>query len=122
MAREPLLSDWQRTRLEANGRKQAAVMGTAYEEDFEPVVRLHDLEEGRVWLLTEIDPSRPDQAYGLCLNDPAHPEPYMGSADLGLLERLKEAGCLITDHAFEPQGPVSDYLTRAQGQPESLDL
>jgi Protein of unknown function (DUF2958) len=114
VAGEPLLSDWQRTRLEANGRKQAAVVGTGYEEDFEPVVRLHDLEEGKVWLLTEISPSQPDQAYGLCLGDPAYPEPYMGMADLGELERLKEAGYLTADASFEPKGTVSDYLFRAQ--------
>ncbi len=109
-----LLSAFQRARLEANGRAQAAVKGTIHEIDFEPVVRLNDQEEGRVWLLTEIDPAEPHKAWGLCLCDPGCPEPHMGSVDLNELETVKAAGFLTVDTSFAPAGPVSDYLFRAQ--------
>jgi len=111
---EPLLSAFQRARLEANGRAQAAVKGTAHEIDFEPVVRLCDQEEGRTWLLCEIDPAEPHKAWGLCLCDPDSPEPYMGTVDLNELAAVKSAGFLTIDASFTPAGPVSDYLFRAR--------
>ncbi len=120
MTGEPLLDAFQRARLEANGRRQAAVKGTAYEIDFEPVVRLSDHEEGRVWLLTEIDPAQPNQAWGLCLCDPESPEPYTGTVDLNELDRVHAAGFLTVDTSFVPAGPVSDYLFCAQL--DGLDL
>jgi hypothetical protein len=121
MTSEPLLDAFLRARLEANGREQAPLKGTAHEIDFEPVVKLRDHEEGRVWLLTEIDPDQPGKAWGLCLSDPEYPEPYMGSADLNELASVKQAGFLTVDADFTPAGPVSDYLLRAQGL-DTLDI
>ncbi|MGO9545727.1 MAG: DUF2958 domain-containing protein [Rhodomicrobium sp.] len=114
MTAASLLSAFQRARLEANGRAQAAVKGTIHEIDFEPVVRLHDREEGLILLLCEIDPTEPHKAWGLCLCDPDSPEPYMGTVDLNELERVHAAGFLSVDKSFVPAGPVSDYLFRAQ--------
>ncbi len=121
MSAGSLLSEFQRARLEANGRDQAPVKGTAHEIDFEPVARLRDQEEGTVWLLTEIDPAEPHKAWGLCLCDPVCQEPYMGSVDLNELAAVKEAGFLTVDSSFAPVGPVSDYLLRAQAL-DGLDL
>ena len=100
---------------------QAPVRGTAHEIDFEPVVRIEDGEEDRVWLLTEIDPDHPGKAWGLCLNDPTCPEPYIGSADLGELAAVQEAGFLTVRPIPAPEGPVSHYLFRAQAR-GALDL
>jgi len=115
------LSAFQRARLEANGRAQAAVKGTIHEIDFEPVVRLHDREDGCTWLLCEIDPAEPHKAWGLCLCDPDCPDPHMASVDLNELETVCAAGFLIVDPSFSPAGPVSDYLFRAQAL-DVLDL
>ncbi len=121
MSARSLLSEFQRARLEANGREQALVKGTAHEIDFEPVARLHDQEEGTVWLLTEIDPDQPHKAWGLCLGDPVCPEPHMGSVNVNELAAVKEAGLLTVDQSFAPAGPVSDYLFRAQAL-DTLDI
>lgn len=110
----PLLTDFQRAKLEANGREQAAVKGTAHEIDFVPVVKLQDREEGTVWLLTEIDPDLPHKAWGLCLGDPDNPEPHMGSVDLKELASVQEVGFLTVDAAFVPSKPISAYLFPAQ--------
>ena len=116
MSGAPLLDAFSRARLEANGRAQAAVKGTIHEIDFEPAVRIEDREEGRVWLLTEIDPAEPHKAYGLCLGDPEYPEPYIGSVDLEELAAVKEAGFLTVHPILAPEGPVSHYLLRAQAR------
>jgi hypothetical protein len=111
---QPLLTDFQRARLEANGRAQAAVKGTIYEIDLDPVVRLVDHETGSVYLLTEIDPDQPQKAWGLCLRDPDYPEPHMGQVDLLKLTATEKATVLTVDRSFTPSAPVSDYLFRAQ--------
>ena len=117
----PLLSAFERARLEANGQTQAPVKGTIHEIDFEPVVRICDQEEGRVWLLTEIDPAEPHKAWGLCLGDPECPEPYMGSVDLKELAAVKDAGYLTVHPILAPEGPVSHYLFRAQAR-DTLEI
>lgn len=53
-------------RLLANGRQQQSVRGTDQESDFYPVVKLFTPDAACTWLLTEIDPSDPDLAFGLC--------------------------------------------------------
>jgi Protein of unknown function (DUF2958) len=111
---DSLLSEFQRARLEANGRRQACVKGTAYEIDFEPVVRLDDQEEGRIWLLSEIDPDQPHKAWGLCLCDPNCPEPYYGSVDLIELAAIKQAGFLTVVPSFAAAGRLSHYFAQAQ--------
>jgi len=111
----PLLSAFQCASLKANGRKQAPVKGTAHEIDFEPAVKIDDLEEGRSWLLSEIDPFVPHKAWGLCLA--RGEEPYTGCVDINDLENLKRAGRAIAqDLRFIPQGPLSHYLAQAQAE------
>jgi DUF2958 family protein len=60
-----LLTAAQRAKLIDNGRRQAAVKGTAGELDFEPVVKLFNPCGAATWLLTEIDPDDETIAWGL---------------------------------------------------------
>ena len=57
-----LLTDAQRRELTANGERSAA----GEEIDPRPVVKLFTPDAGATWLLTELDPSEPDRAFGLC--------------------------------------------------------
>ena len=57
-----LLTDAQRRELTANGERSPA----GEEIDPRPVVKLFTPDAGATWLLTELDPSDPDRAYGLC--------------------------------------------------------
>jgi hypothetical protein len=57
-----LLTDAQRRELTGNGERSAA----GVEIDPRPVVKLFTPDAGAAWLLTELDPSDPDRAYGLC--------------------------------------------------------
>lgn len=59
---EPLLTDELRARLLANGRRVRA------DPSFNPrpVVKLVLPGSPLVWLLTEIDPERPDHLFGVC--------------------------------------------------------
>ncbi|EQD78676.1 hypothetical protein B1A_02140, partial [mine drainage metagenome] len=56
-----LLTDAQRQELTANGERSAA----GEEIDPRPVVKLFTPDAGATWLLTELDPSHPDRAFGL---------------------------------------------------------
>jgi hypothetical protein len=51
-----LLTEAQRAKLIENGRRQAAVKGTAGELDLWPVVKLFNPCGAATWLLTELDP------------------------------------------------------------------
>jgi hypothetical protein len=57
-----LVTDAQRRELTANGERSAA----GEEIDPRPVVKLFTPDAGATWLLTELDPSEPDRAFGLC--------------------------------------------------------
>ena len=57
-----LLTDTQRRELTANGERSAA----GEEIDPRPVVKFFTPDGGATWLLTELDPSEPDRAFGLC--------------------------------------------------------
>ena len=57
-----LLTDAQRRELTANGERSAA----GEEIDPRPVVKLFTPDAGATWLLTALDPSEPDRAFGLC--------------------------------------------------------
>lgn len=62
--RQPLLPRAVRKKLLQNGvsRRES---GTAKEDAF-PIVKLQLPDVGCVWLLTELDPDRPDIAFGYC--------------------------------------------------------
>ena len=57
-----LIKKDQMDRLLKNGQKHS----TGEDVDFKPVVKLFTPDAGATWLLTEIDPEYPDQAFGLC--------------------------------------------------------
>ena len=57
-----LLTEAQRRELTANGQRSTA----GEEIDPRPVVKLVTPDAGATWLLSELDPSDPDRAFGLC--------------------------------------------------------
>ena len=67
-----LLTDTQRRERTANGERSAA----GEEIDPRPVVKFFTPDGGATWLLTELDPSDPDRAFGLC-------DLGLGCAELG---------------------------------------
>jgi len=82
--------------------------------DFEPVVKLVLPGTASAWLLTEIDPDRPDWGYGLC-------DLGFGSPELGtvLLSDLEELTSPAGDHAqavphWLPAAPLSLYARAAR--------
>lgn len=68
--------------LLTNGRKQELVRGTENEIDFYPVVKLFTPDAACTWLLTEIDPTEPDLAFGLA-------DLGIGCAELGYVSLLE---------------------------------
>jgi hypothetical protein len=108
-----LLTKTEREQLLDNGRRQAAVKGTAGEIDFAPVVKLFDPCGAATWLLTEIDPDDNTVAWGLCDLGMGFPEfgtvsmtelaAYRGRLGLGI-ER---------DLHFKARGPISAYINAA---------
>jgi hypothetical protein len=108
-----LLTKTEREQLLDNGRRQAAVKGTADEIDFAPVVKLFNPCGAATWLLTEIDPDDNTVAWGLCDLGMGFPEfgtvsltelaAYRGRLGLGI-ER---------DLHFKARGPISAYIDAA---------
>lgn len=108
-----LLLASQRTKLLCNGRRQAAVKGTAGELDFFPVVKLFNPCGAATWLLTELEPDDETIAWALCDLGMGYPEfgtvsleelaAYRGRFGLGI-ER---------DLHFEGRAPISVYIRAA---------
>ena len=104
-----LLTAAQRTTLLANGRRS----GAGADIDPRPVVRLF-LPDGRAtWLLSELDPTAPTRAFGLC--DLGLGSPELGYVDLIDLARLR--GCqrlaVERDRHFVADRPLSVYAAAA---------
>src|SRR3546814_6239208 len=78
-----LITDEQRERLLANGRRTAAGENI----DPPPVVKLFTPDANATWLLTELDPAEPDLAFGLCDLGLGFPE--LGYVSLAELRRLR---------------------------------
>jgi hypothetical protein len=108
-----LLTSAQRAKLLENGRRQAAVKGTPAEIDFFPVVKLFDPCGAATWLLTEIDPSEEDVAWGLCDLGMGFPE--FGTVSLTELASVRgRLGLGIErDLYFKARGPISAYIEAA---------
>ncbi|WP_425916315.1 DUF2958 domain-containing protein [Pseudomonas sp. GWSMS-1] len=87
-----LITEVEREQLLANGRARAA--GQAL--DPLPVVRLFTPDAHAVWLLTELDPTDEDTAYGLC-------DVGIGMPALGAV-RLSELASIV--------GPLKRPVTR----------
>jgi len=109
----PLVTDEQRAQLVANGQASAA----GQHLDPQPVVRLFTPDAHATWLLTELDPTDGDTAYGLC--DVGIGMPELGTVKLSALESivgpLKKP--IMRDLFFRATRPLSEYtrLARVNG-------
>jgi hypothetical protein len=103
------LTDEQRGRMLANGvaRARGDIL------DPLPVVKLHTLDAGAAWLLTELDADG-DRAYGLC--DAGTGSPELGHVSLSALEDVHgpRGMRIVADPHFKPRQPLSGYLADAQ--------
>jgi hypothetical protein len=108
-----LLTETQCAKLIENGRRQAAVKGTASELDFEPGVKLFNPCGAATWLLTEIDPDDQTVAWGLC--DVGMGFPEFGTVSLQELASYRgQSGLGIEcDLHFKACAPISVYIKAA---------
>ncbi|MGO1079316.1 DUF2958 domain-containing protein [Inquilinus sp. CA228] len=106
----PLITDEQRTELPANGAR------TAGGEDIDPcpIVKLFTPDAGATWLLTELDPTDPDLAFGLCDLGLGYPE--LGYVRLSEIASVRGALGLPVerDLFFKADQPLSRYADEAQ--------
>lgn len=103
-----LITDEQRTQMLANG----VVRARGETIDPYPVVKLHTLDAGAVWLLVSLDADG-DQAFGLCDAGTGFPE--LGSVSLSALERVRGPRGLriVADPHFKARQPLSAYTADA---------
>lgn len=101
-----LLTDEQRARLMANGER--------FDQDHVPVVKWFLPDMGAVWLVTHLDPNRPDVAHGLA--DLGYGMPEIGTFGVSELRELKgPAGESVQrDVHCELVFPVSEYAVAAR--------
>lgn len=102
------LTDLQRTQMLANGAARAR--GETI--DPYPVVKLHTLDAGAVWLLVSLDADG-DQAYGLCDGGIGFPE--LGTVSLSALEGVRgpRGMRVAADPQFTPRQSLSAYAAEA---------
>lgn len=108
-AHTDLLTTEQRARLLANGARHAA----GKEQDFVPVVKLFTPDAGATWLLTELDPTDPAVAFGLC--DLGLGCPELGSVSLDEIAAVRgRLGLPVErDLHFTPHKTLSAYARDA---------
>jgi hypothetical protein len=96
-----------------NGRRHAAVKGTADEIDFSPVVKLFTPDGAATWLLTELDADG-DTAFGLCDLGMGHPE--LGCVSLAEIPAVRgKLGLPVErDLYFTANKPLSAYADEAE--------
>ncbi|WP_246686288.1 DUF2958 domain-containing protein [Methylobacterium sp. WL8] len=99
----------QRRQLLLNGQRSAA----GKDIDPSPVVKLFIPDGAATWLLTELDPSEPTRAFGLC--DLGLGSPELGYVDLNELARLRGYLKLPVsrDIYFQPNRKLSGYAADA---------
>lgn len=110
-----LLNDSSHEALKRNGRiRRASIEAGAGDEDFLPVVKLFAPDAMRTWLLTEISPDNPDQAFGLIDLEDGKPE--MGTASLSALSAYRGPKDLPIerDIYFVADKPISVYAAIAR--------
>src|SRR5690606_40969362 len=109
-----LLTTSIRDRLLRNGTiRQTLAEGERAEADFIPVVELFTPDAGCTWLLTELDPDKPDIAFGLC--DLGMGCPELGSVRISELESVRgRLGLPVErDLHFAPCHTLSVYARAA---------
>ena len=107
-----LLTDAQRRELTANGERSAA----GEEIDPRPVVKLFTPDAGATWLLTELDPSDPDRAFGLCDLGLGCPElGYVSLAELAVV-RGRSGLPIERDLHFAADQSLSAYADAARSR------
>ena len=105
-----LLTDEIRATLLVNGKRTEA----GEEIDPLPVVKLFNPTGAATWLLTELDPTEPDRAFGLC--DLGFGEPELGYVSISEIESVRGSLGLPMerDLFFRPDKPLSHYTEIAQ--------
>jgi len=103
-----LITDEQCAQMLANGVARAR--GEAI--DPFPVVKLHALDAGAVWLLVSLGTDR-DQAYGLCDAGTGFPE--LGTVSLSALDGVHgpRGMRIVADPHFKPRQSLSAYAAEA---------
>ena len=106
----PLVTDEQRTALLVNGWLAA----TGEPNDPLPVVRLFTPDAHATWLLTALDPSDGDTAYGLI--DLGIGMPALGTVKLSDLVSIvgPHRQPVMRDRYFQPVRRLSEYLRLAE--------
>lgn len=102
------LTEPQRMQMLTNGVARAR--GEAIDQY--PVVKLHTLDAGAVWLLVSLDADG-DQAYGLCDAGTGFPE--LGTVSLSALDGVRGPRGLriVADPHFKPRQSLSAYAAEA---------
>jgi hypothetical protein len=109
-----LLTKEQREKLLSNGEaNKARREADGNMIDFQPVVKLFTPDAGATWLLTEIDPGSPDEAFGLC-------DLGLGCPEIGYVSLTEIASVrgklrlpVERDLYFHAAKPLSAYLEEA---------
>lgn len=101
-----LLTPEQRAQLLANGQNP--------DDDQHPIVKLFTPDAGATWLLTQLDPSDHDIAFGLC--DLGLGSPELGTVSISELTKLRgPLGLAVErDIFFEAKKPLSQYAEEAR--------
>ena len=103
------LTEAQRRELIANGERSTA----GEEIDPRPVVKLFTPDASATWLLSELDPSDPDRAFGLCDLGLGFPElGYVSLAELAAV-RGRLGLPVERDIHFAADRPLSAYAADA---------
>jgi hypothetical protein len=104
-----LITEAQNNELLDNGYAALAAGHAGLDIDPMPVVKLFTRDGYARWLLTEIDPTEPDRAYGLC--DFGDGRPVLGFVSLGDIENMRyKPGLRVErDLNFVADKPLSAY-------------
>ena len=110
-----LFTKLQLTKLLENGRiANEAIEIDGNTPNFKPVVKLFNPCGSQTWLLTEIDPSNPDIAFGLC--DLGFGTPELGHVSISEIQsiRLPFKYMLERDLHFKAKYQISTYADKAR--------
>jgi len=112
---QTLFAPHQHARLLENGKRSADRKTAGLRKvDYYPVAKLIDPISNSIWLVTEINPTKPNMAIGLI--DLGTGAPEIGRIDLLKLVSLRQGADLSirTDTAFKAAGRLSSYAHTAQ--------